>query len=217
MKNACFGIIGMCALALLSGCKPDQVEVELYTSDIQKAATEGIVEVPLTASFSIMGEDEDGDLPKAKAVAKRYLDQKAEFKISRGDWGDVMVVKCNVPMGTAQALRRYLSGNPRPFALTISGSTVKFAATEHLKRLKEELGEISMMLGVDLPAKSTQVRLVGDMPSGPEVTAIAVFVDKKAELVFRKRIERRASVTLDFKGGDESVYSQLPPQFSVKF
>lgn len=211
----CLASIAM--LAILSGCKPDKMEIEVYTSDIQKASTEGVVELPLTATFSIMGEDEDGDLPKASAVAKRYLDEKAEFKMSKGDWGDVMVVKCSVPMGTEDALKTYLASNHRPFALTVSGATVKLGSTEHLKSLNQDLGGINMMLDVDLPAKRTVVRLVGDMAEAPEVTAIAVFVDKKPELVFRKKIERRASVDIDYKGEEASVYSEIAPQFSVEF
>ena len=211
----CVSLIAM--LAILSGCKPDKMVIEVYTSDIQKASSEGVVEVPLTATFSILGEDEDGDLPKASAVAKRYFDEKAEFKMSKGDWGDVMVVKCSVPMGTEAALKTYLASKHRPFALTISGSTVNLGPTEHLKSLNQDLQGINMMLDVDMPAKSTVVRFVGDMAEAPEVTAIAVFVDKKAELVFRKKIERRDSVDVDYKGEEASVYYEIAPQFSVKF
>lgn len=211
----CVSLIAM--LAILSGCEPDKMEIEVYTSDIQKASSEGVVEVPLTATFSILGEDKDGDLPKASAVAKRYLDEKAEFKMSKGDWGDVMVVKCSVPMGTEAALKTYLASKHRPFALTISGATVKLGPTEHLKSLNQDLRGINMMLDVDMPAKSTVVRFVGDMAEAPEVTAIAVFVDKKPELIFRKKIERRDSVDVDYKGGEASVYYEIAPQFSVKF
>jgi hypothetical protein len=214
-----FNLLAPClfAIVLLSGCKPDKMEIEVYTSDIHKAITEGVVEVPLTVTFSIMGKDDEGNLPKASEVAKRYLDEKAEFKMSKGDWGDVMVVKCSVPMGTEAALQAYLESNLRPFALTINGSIVKLGATQHLKSMNQDLGGINMMLDVDIPAKGTIVRIVGDMADAPEVTAIAVFVDKKPELVFRKKIERRVSVDIDYKGEDASVYSELEPQFDIRF
>ena len=210
-------LTSVATLAILSGCKPDTMEVELYTSDLQNASTEGVVEVPLTATFSMMGKDEKGELPKAAAVAKRYLNKKAEFKISKGDWGDIMVVKCTVPMGTSPALKTYLTQKHRPFALTIGKSTVILDKTEHLKRLAQDLSGINMMLDVELPAKSTVLRFVGDLAEGPEITAIAVFVDKKPELTFRKTIARRETVEIDFRAGDGSVYSELPSQFNVKF
>ena len=210
-------VVAVAVIGILSGCKPDKMKVEVYTSDIQKASTKGVVEVPLTATFSMMGEDDEGVLPKATAVAKRYLDEKAEFKISKGDWGDVMVVKCSVPMGTAASLKTYLTSNHRPFAVTISNSSVKLGPTEHLKSLNRDLRGINMMLDVDMPAKSTVVRFVGDMAEAPEITAIAVFVDKKPELIFRKKVGRRETVALDYKGKDASVYSELPAQFTVKF
>lgn len=218
MKNQILGIVSaLFALFILFGCEPDKVELEVYTSDIQKASTESVVEVPLTATFSIMGVDEDGILPKASTVAKRYLAKNAEFKMSKGDWGDVMVVKCSVPMGTPEALKIYLAANHRPFALTINDSIVKLVATEHLKSLNQDLGGINMMLDVNMPAKSTIVRFIGDMAEAPEITAFAVFVDKKPELVFRQKIARRASVDIDYKGGEASVYSEITPQFRVKF
>jgi|APSaa5957512622_1039677.scaffolds.fasta_scaffold63608_1 hypothetical protein len=217
MKNQILGIVSaLFALFILFGCKPDKIVLEVYTSDILKASTESVVEVPLTATFSIMGEDEDGNLPKASAVAKRYLDMKAEFKMSKGDWGDVMVIKCSVPMGTPEALKTYLAANHRPFALTINDSIVKLVATEHLKTLNQDLGGINMMLDVNMPAKSTIVRFIGDMAEAPEIKAFAVFVDNKPEIVFRKKIARRASFDIDYKGGDASIYSEIAPQFQVK-
>lgn len=66
--TVCAGVV-MAMLVIVSGCKPDKLEIEVYTSDIKKAESE-VVEVPLTATFSIMGEDDDGVLPKASVVAK---------------------------------------------------------------------------------------------------------------------------------------------------
>jgi hypothetical protein len=207
-------IASLAMLTILSGCKADKVEVVVYTSDIQKASIDGVIEIPLTATFSLMGEDEAGNLPKASAVAKRYLDEKSEFKISKGDWGDVLVVKCSVPMGTTNALKTYLTSKHRPFALTITDSTVKLEPTQHLKNLNQDLGGINMMLDVEMPASRTIFRFIGDMAEAPEVKAFAVFVDKKPELVFQKKIERRDSVDVNFKGG---VYSEINPQFNVYF
>jgi hypothetical protein len=207
----------LCAAVLLSGCKPDKLEMEIYTSDIQKATSTGVVEVPLTATFSIMGDDDDNDLPKAAEVAKRYLDEKAEFKQSKGTMGDVMVVKCSIPMGTADALKAYLTTKHRPFALTAKGSAVEFAPTEHLKALNQDLSGISMMLNVELPSGSTVVRIVGDSAEAVEVHALAIFVDEKPELVYRKKLNRRDTVSLDYRGGEDSVYSEVPAQFTVTF
>jgi hypothetical protein len=208
--------VSLALLIIISGCKPDKMEIEVYTSDIQKASSEGVVELPLTATFSMIGEDTEGVLPKAKAVAKRYLNDKAEFKFSKGDWGDVMVIKCTVPMGTAAALKTYLAKHHRPLALTIDKSTITLDKTEHLERLSQDLSGINMMLDADLPAKSTMIRFVGDLEKGPEIMAIAVFSDNKPELIFHQAVERRQNVEIDYRGGDGSVYSGLPPQFAFK-
>ena len=41
--------------------------------------------------------------------------------------------------------------------------------------------------------------------------------EKKPYLHFSKDLKRRKSVVIDFKGGDESVYSEIAPHFSAKF
>lgn len=210
-------IITTALLVVLSGCKPDKVVLELYTSDIHKAGTEGVVDVQLTAIFEHMGKDEDGSLLKASDVAKRYLDEKADIKIFEGKDGDVMVVKSTVPMGTEEALKTYLVNTPRPYALTIKNTVVILGATQHLKSLNQDLRGIDGMPDIEMPAQSTVVRFVGDMEEAPEVTAVAVFVDKKPELLFQQKVEQRSSVEIDFKGGDASVYSGITPQFIVKF
>ncbi len=218
MRLKIFMVVFILALLfIMSGCKPAKMEIEVYTSDIQKASSEGVVKLPLTATFNMMGEDTEGVLPKAKAVAKRYLNDKAEFKFSKGDWGDVMVIKCTVPMGTAAALKTYLAKHHRPLALTIDKSTITLNETEHLERLSQDLSGINMMLGAELPANSTMIRFVGDLEKGPEIMAIAVFSDNKPELIFRQAVDRRQNVEIDYRGGDGSIYSELPPQFAFKF
>ena len=216
LKRSMF-FLGLALLGIISACNPDKMEIEVYTSDIQKASSEGVVKLPLTATFSMMGEDTEGILPKAKAVAQRYLNDKAEFKFSKGEWGDVMVVKCTIPMGTPPALKAYLAKYRRPLALTIDKSTISLEKTEHFDRLSQDLSGINMMLDAQLPAKSTMIRFVGDLEKGPEIMAIAVFSDNKPELIFRQAVHRRQNVEIDYRGGAESVYSELPPQFAFEF
>jgi len=208
--------VGFVLAAGLSGCTPDKMEFELYTSDIRKAGT-AVVEVPLRVTFSTVGEDTDGSMLKASKVAKRYLGDKADVVMSKSDFGDVMVIKCTIPMGTADALKSYLASKHRPIALTVKGDSVILNPTEHLKALNQDLRDINMMFDIDMPAKSTVFRFIGDMESAPEITAIAVFVDKKPELLFHRKLARRASVDVDFKGDQASVYCEIAPQFIIKF
>lgn len=210
-------VLCLALLGIISGCNPDKMEIEVYASDIQKAQSEGVVKLPLTATFSMMGEDTEGILSKAKTVAQRYLNEKAEFKFSKGEWGDIMVVKCTIPMGTPPALKTYLAKYHRPLALTIDKSTIVLEKTEHFERLSQDLSGINMMLDAQLPAKSTMIRFVGDLEKGPEIMAIAVFCDNKPELIFRQGVDRRQNFEIDYRGGAGSVYSELPPQFAFKF
>lgn len=210
-------VAAIATLTVLSGCKPDKIEFEIYTSDIHRASVEGVVEVPITATFGMMGKDDSGVFPKASAIAKRYLDEKTEFKMAKGDWGDEMLVKSSLPMGTPDAINAYLATKQRPYVLIVQGSSVQLGQTQYLKSLNQDLSGINMMLNIKLPAKSTIMRIIGDTLEAPEISAIAVFVDKKPELIFRNKVERRASVEIDFKGEDASVYSVIEPLFNIEF
>ncbi|MFA7218974.1 MAG: hypothetical protein WC119_00415 [Synergistaceae bacterium] len=65
-------------------------------------------------------------------------------------------------------------------------------------------------------AEVQEINIIGDTESPLEVMGIAIFVNKNPELVFRKRIGMRESVLLDFRGGDDSIYSGVDIQFDVK-
>jgi hypothetical protein len=73
------------------------------------------------------------------------------------------------------------------------------------------------MLGAKLPASNTAFRIVSDSKKKVNISATAVFSEKKPYLHFSKDIKKRKSVVIDFKGGDSSVYSEIAPHFSVKF
>ena len=42
-------------------------------------------------------------------------------------------------------------------------------------------------------------------------------MEKKPYLHFEKSIKRRKSVVVEFKGGDDSVYKEIPVQLELKF
>ena len=56
-----FWIIVMLSLFILPACKPDKLEIEVYTSDIQSVNEGEVIEVPLKVEFSIIGEDKNND------------------------------------------------------------------------------------------------------------------------------------------------------------
>ena len=88
--------------------------------------------------------------------------------------------------------------------------------TKLLSKLDEELSGINFMLGAKLPASNTKFRIVSDSKKKVNISATAVFSEEKPYLNFSKDIKKRKSVVIDFKGGDESVYSQISPHIIVK-
>ena len=97
--------------------------------------------------------------------------------------------------------------------VVVEGNKVKFLGTPTLNILNKELSFINMMLSVKFPAKSTTFRIVGDSKNKMNISAIAVFSEKKPYLQFVKDVKRRKSLEIEFKGGADSIYHEIPPQF----
>ena len=164
----------------------------------------------------MMGEDEDNQLPKAKKVALKYLPTDSTVEVVKGDYGQTMSIVSSIPIGTSSALKKYLKKNKRIAMIVFEKGTVTLKQTKLLSKLDEELSEINFMLGAKLPASNTTFRIVSDSKKKVNISATAVFSEEKPYLNFSKDIKKRKSVVIDFKGGDESVYSQISPHIIVK-
>ena len=128
---------------VISGCKPDKLEIEIYTSDIDAASDGEVVEVPLKATFKLMGEDKDNQLPKAKKLALKYMPSDSEIEISKGDYGQVMTVVSSIPLGSDSALKKFLQQNPRIAMVVVENGEVTLKPTETLSKLDKELSKIN--------------------------------------------------------------------------
>lgn len=209
--------LALLALAVLTSCKPDKIEIELYTSDLEAAFAGEIIEVPVTIVFEGIGDDAEENVGKATELARKYFPEESQFDLQKGEYDSVLTITGTIPMGTKEKIDSYIETTPRLFAVVLQGSTVLPGKTALIKAMNEELEQAEIDITLEPPAKSTVIKLVGDSAKTPEVSAIAVFVNKKAELLFKKKIARRQTIPLEFKGGEDSVYSTVPIQFTIQF
>ena len=204
------------SIIFVFGCKPDKLEIEIYTSDVEAASDGEIVEVPLKATFQLMGEDKDNQLPKAKEIALKYMPSDSEIEISKGDYTQVMTVVSTIPLGNNSSLKKFLKQNPRIAMVVAESGELTLTPTSTLSQLDKELKNINFMLGAEIPAKNTAFRIVSDSKGKVNVSATAVFSEEKPYLNFSKDIKKRKSIVIHFKGGDGSVYSEIPPSLRIK-
>ena len=216
MKITFYFFITFFISMMIVGCKPDNLEIEIYTSDIESASDGEVVEVPLKATFRLMGEDKENQLPKAKKLALEYMPSDSEIEISKGTFGQVMTIVSSIPLGSKSALSKFLQKNPRIAMIVVENGIVKFLPTKTIKELDKKLSKINFMMGAELPAKNTSFRIASDSKKKVNISATAVFSEKKPYLHFSKDLKKRKSVVIDFKGGDISVYSEIAPHFSIK-
>ena len=205
---------------IISGCNPSEVDITVYTSDVGATLEGDIIEVPIKASFTLYSDDEDGDLDRATAIAKKYLSQDSIFSQSSGDWGETLVVETTIPMGTLENLQNYLLSNNRVAVIVVEETLdleLSLYPTEYTDALNSELSDINFMLGFTLPADSTNFRIVSDSRNDVDVNATAVFVSKKPYLYFSKTLKKRDEAEIVFKGTSDSVYSEIYPVVYINF
>lgn len=217
MKNLSRMISLLLAVISFLSCKPDQIEIEIYASDIMDAMTEGVREVPVVMSFRLMGSDNDQEIEQATAIAKKYLPEGSEYNVAAGEIWDKFIIKSSIPIGKTADIEGYSLTEKTPLALHVEDGLVVLRETPNMSLLNEELKGINFLLKFELPAESTKFRIVGDSSRVLTVSAIAAFVDGKAELAWSRAMEKRKSVVIDFRGGEASVYSSIQPQFRVEF
>ena len=224
MKSKLKVYIGLfLGIIFLSACSPDIVDISLYTTDVEVALEGEIVEVPVKASFTTYSDDEDGDLEKATIIAEKYLSPDSIFSQSSGDWGETLVIETTIPLGTLDNLNSYLESNTRIAVLLVevdeSGNwiDVTFRPIDFASTLNSELSDINFMLGFELPANDTNFRVISDSRNDVGVYATAVFVSEKPYLYFEKILKKRGEAEIVFKGGSDSVYSEIYPVIYFDF
>ena len=221
MKNNFKKIISLLLLAMfISSCAPSDVDLVVYTTDVDAVLDGDIVEVPIKASFTLYSDDEDGDLDRATAIAEKYLSKDSIFSQSSGDWGETLVIETTIPMGTLENLQNYLVSNNRVAVIIVEDIgeiELSLNPTEYADALNSELSDINFMLGFELPADSTNFRIISDSRNDVQIDATAVFVSEKPYLYFSKTIKKRGEAEIVFKGTSDSVYNEIYPVVYISY
>ena len=221
MKNNLKKIISLLLLAMfISSCAPSDVDLVVYTTDVDAVLDGDIVEVPIKASFTLYSDDEDGDLDRATAIAEKYLSKDSIFSQSSGDWGETLVIETTIPMGTLENLKNYLASNNRVAVIIVEDIgeiELSLNPTEYADALNSELSDINFMLGFELPADSTNFRIISDSRNDVQIDATAVFVSEKPYLYFSKTIKKRGEAEIVFKGTSDSIYNEIYPVVYISY
>ena len=206
-------------IVFLTSCSPSNVAVSIYTTDIDVAQEGEVLEVPVTASFSLYSDD-DGELESASQIAEKYLAPDSIFSQSSGDWGETLVIETTIPMGTLDSLQNYLASNNRVAVLLVQDVDeieISLSSTDYADALNSELSDINFMLGFELSGDSTNFRVISDSRNEVQVDATAVFVSEKPYLYYSKVLKRRDEAEIVFKGTTDSVYSEINPLIYINY
>ena len=207
-------VLIVCLLSFV-GCKPNEIDATLYSSDIENVIKGEVLEVPVTIAFSLVGKDKENLIDKAVELVKPYLSEGSTFNKSKGQWGDRLVIETKVPMFTPETISKVVGKRLLGFQLIRIGegsqavNQVTLVDLNHMSVLDKELKKISYQLGVELPSKTSNIRIVNDLRNDEYfVKSYCTWVAKKPNVFNVRSLKNREEVIFTYKGGSGSVYSQ---------
>lgn len=208
MKILKFAIILLSVI--VSGCKPDYVKIDIYTSDFNDAIANQIVQVPVEMRFSgHFGEDQEDEIKQVIQLSKKFLGESAEYTRSKGQFGDeVIVIKVQVPMGTEDNLRKHQEKIAAPLQLRVNtkNNSVILVTDESLNQFNKQMLSINFMLQIEMIPSTLTYNIVSDEKTVYQISGNSVFVNEKPHLEFQKLLKRRESIALDYSGEIGSIW-----------
>ena len=207
-------------LILLNACNPNSSQITIYTTDIEEVKKGEILDIPMKLSFQMIGEDEDNSLEKSKNIAIKFLHPDSKFYITKGQYTKDFVVETSIPMLIADdnKINDYFNNNIRLFALyyyprfTNAGSDKVELVFQKptADGLNRKLLSINPLLQLKSPPTEMKFRIISDSKKEKKIGAYSVWVSKKPFLSKLANLKRREEVEFVFKGGADSIYSNIP-------
>ena len=213
MKKCCIKTV--MALVVFStqffaGCSPEELELAIKSSAINKAASGAYGMANATISFEVETDDIKSKLPKIRTEVMPYLGKEGKMTVR----GDKVTAKFKVPVVTDSY---YGSLPERPLArLVLKDGLLKFEPTSRLDALNRALSDIDLTIEVDFKAKHVVFKIVGDSDAKCKVSATAVFIDGEAKVNYTAEVGNDDSVDIEFRCDNEaSVYHQILPFIGI--
>ena len=212
-------------LFFLNACNPNSSQITIYTTDLEDVKKGEVIDIPMKLSFQMIGEDEDNSLEKSKSIAINFLHPDSKFYITKGQYTKDFVVETFVPMLKAddQIINNYFKKNVRLFSLyyyprfTDAGSdkvelVFQKSTADGLNR---KLLKINPLLQIKSPPNEIKFRIISDSKKEKKVGAYSVWISKKPFLSKLANLKRRQEIEFVFKGGGDSIYSNIPAHIYV--
>ncbi|MCF4098067.1 hypothetical protein [Maritalea mediterranea] len=193
-----FLFLSLFAAFVLAGCKADNVQIELQTSDIVDVAQGGATMVEFEAEFSNFGELDDEQRAQVSAlesILENYLTLN-DFELAHTETGFKVTIEGEITMTSD------LNVDDAYFIGVAQSDIVRDATLVQLKtgsdfdRMQREMKAVNFMLAPDA-FHPTRFRLRGEAPM--DILAPAVQIDGHHYLMWQGTARDRLSLV--FSGG----------------
>ncbi len=205
LGKCCF--LAASAALLLAGCSPDEVEVEIPMSAIQRAKSASIGEATVTVVFTSQSSDVKSKIPQIREAVTPYLGKDGRLTVRSGR----ITTKFTAPV-VSSSFRGSLPQAPLARLVLNDNNTLQFQTTSQMEGLTKALKSVDSSFNIDLNASHFVFRMLNDDGSRVKVRATAVFVDEKAYVNYEKALSDGESVDIEFRcDSTSSIYNQIDP------
>ena len=152
---------------------------------------------------------------------QKFLHSDSKFYITKGQYTQDFVVETFIPMIKAdkKIIKTYFETNKNLVALYYHPKFTKKGSDKielvfqksFAKSLNKKLFNINPLLQFKFPANEMKFRVISDSKKEKKVGAYSVWVSKKPFLSKIATLKRRQEIVFVFKGGADSVYSNINP------
>lgn len=211
-------------LIFITGCKPETINIQVYSEDINAVINGEVIHAPAKIKFSTSGSDDDNVLPKIESVVREYIGDEGEFAITKGDWGDVVTIKYDIPILTNDTVEEYYNSNKSPLYLGVVPQEngyirIILYASTFINDVDALLSDLDWSLGAEMPATETVIEILSDSRGTINAEAHSVFIDNTPYTIAKTELSRRDSVSFTFSAKDGTVYNsgQIKPTVWIYF
>jgi len=209
---------------LLLGCKAQEVEISIKSSDLRKAISGENVSVEFEAELNLMGENNSetkAQLKEIEKIIEKYISVD-EYDVTASDFGLDIKIEGELPLVYLLNEKMIQTVNS-PWAMIISdnrsrGSLSRFSykltlsSASQFDAFSGELNNINILLSPDR-RQPMKLKLKRTGQDQLKIFTGGVEVDGETRVLYETDVEKRISLTM--KGG---VYDRTPQviYFSLK-
>ena len=230
LSKILIGAVHLVIVMCITGCNPDDIDIELNVSDIVKAKNGEVAHAKVHIDYSTMDDDVIKDTAKlnaCKLIAQKYVGKNGKVRVKKDEMKATVSVDLKAPIYNFGKPQKFEHIQPINIGIHKDQDMLYvFEEKSITQKLNNELGRATKDKDDEFSFNTLSAEFVGDTKlsihndteSRFDFHLYGAFVD--GEPVLMKAIQLKPGEDCEIKfprGGSDQIYTKLDPRiFSLK-